>query len=283
MAYAKKYGRRTRINSRYKPLYPMSAERDCIRAANAYMNIYKQVVKEFTPAIILACNRQYQKEFRTDALGADLGSLFDKMKKEFEKRTKGFGLWDMLFGVAKKARNTIRREWKKAVSATLGKEVPPEYYTDEFYDDMLKTWVDENVNKITSLPGESMVEMRNAIYSGFAEGKSVEQIAEEIMRKYNTTASYARCIARDQISTLNYQVTRYQQESVGVKKYRWECLNDSRVRESHRAFNGKAFWWDDPPEMWHTNSAGQKIYEGRRCHPGQDYMCRCIAVPVFED
>ncbi|MDR1706162.1 MAG: hypothetical protein LBS19_15970 [Clostridiales bacterium] len=37
--------------------------------------------------------------------------------------------------------------------------------------------------------------------------------------------------------------------------------------------NGKKFSWSDPPVV-----DGRS---GRRCHPGQDYQCRCAALPVF--
>jgi uncharacterized protein with gpF-like domain len=48
---------------------------------------------------------------------------------------------------------------------------------------------------------------------------------------------------------------------------------------------GKTFKWDEPPEIWHykyRNAAPiGKVYEGRNCYPGEDYQCRCVALPFF--
>ena len=72
-----------------------------------------------------------------------------------------------------------------------------------------------------------------------------------------------------------------QQEDAGCTKYRWSSSKDSRVRDCHRALDGKIFRWDDPPEMWYETKA-DRVYTGRHCHPGEDYCCRCVAIPVFD-
>jgi Phage Mu protein F like protein len=46
--------------------------------------------------------------------------------------------------------------------------------------------------------------------------------------------------------------------------YIWRTQEDSRVRPSHRANDGKVFAWDDPPPTG---------------HPGEDFGCRCRAEP----
>lgn len=47
-------------------------------------------------------------------------------------------------------------------------------------------------------------------------------------------------------------------------RYVWRTRRDERVRASHRANDGRIFDWDDPPATG---------------HPGEDYGCRCRAVP----
>ena len=58
-----------------------------------------------------------------------------------------------------------------------------------------------------------------------------------------------------------------------MEEYVWSTSQDSRVRDSHRRLNRKKFRWDDPPVV--------DPKTGRRCHPGEDYGCRCVALPVF--
>jgi uncharacterized protein with gpF-like domain len=55
---------------------------------------------------------------------------------------------------------------------------------------------------------------------------------------------------------------------------------DSRTRESHAFFNGKIYSWDAPPMGWYRTKRG--IVYTRACNPGEDYGCRCVAMPVFE-
>lgn len=46
------------------------------------------------------------------------------------------------------------------------------------------------------------------------------------------------------------------------------------MRADHRRLNGKIFSWNAPPIV--------DMRTGRRGHPGDDYQCRCVAIPVFE-
>jgi SPP1 gp7 family putative phage head morphogenesis protein len=57
-----------------------------------------------------------------------------------------------------------------------------------------------------------------------------------------------------------------------VSKYEWSGVMDRRERKSHRELEGKIISWDNPPD----------VGNGRKCHPGQDYQCRCCAIPVFD-
>jgi len=50
-------------------------------------------------------------------------------------------------------------------------------------------------------------------------------------------------------------------------QYVWETRGDAKVRLSHRRNEGKIFRWDTPPPTG---------------HPGQDYNCRCLALPYEE-
>ena len=79
--------------------------------------------------------------------------------------------------------------------------------------------------------------------------------------------SRAELIARDQTLKLNGAITKARQTSAGVNSYTWNTSHDDRVRESHAALDGQIISWDAPPE------AG---------HPGEDFQCRCVPIPVIE-
>ncbi len=99
-------------------------------------------------------------------------------------------------------------------------------------------------------------------------GKRVEDLADEIYDRGNVSESKAELIARDQTLKMNGQINQIRQENAGVTQYTWSTSHDERVREEHAALDGQVFSWADPPEPG---------------HPGEDFQCRCIALPVFDD
>ena len=156
-----------------------------------------------------------------------------------------------------------------------------DYYKGEIYDEAIRRWISENILKIKSLPTETLGNMRQIILDSYLKGKSIRDIQKDIQEEYNVSKRYAQLLARDQIATLNAQITKLQQQDAGCRKYKWSTSHDSRVRDCHRSLNGKTFSWDDPPEMWYETKSG-RVYTGRHCHPGEDYCCRCVAIPVFD-
>jgi SPP1 gp7 family putative phage head morphogenesis protein len=103
-----------------------------------------------------------------------------------------------------------------------------------------------------------------------AKGVRVEAVAGELRSRFKVSDSRAELIARDQVLKLNAQITRSRQRAVGINQYQWVTSRDERVRETHVELDGTIQSWDSPPE----------VAEGRFEHPGGDFQCRCIAMPV---
>lgn len=274
-----------RLNSKTTPQYPDSAEREYKRIANGYMRLLNETLAENLPEIMDAYKLHLHGDSRYDD-ARDLEDMvrrvFQKIAQQLEQKLARYGLADMIGKVSKLTKNTSLREWKKAVHETLGIDLLSDYYSGAFYESAIRRWVDENVLRIQSIPKDTLGEMQEIILSGFRKGETITSITKEIQNSYKVSRNRAKMIARDQVATLNSQITKMQQEDAGCKYYRWSDSRDSRVRDCHRALNGKVFSWDDPPEMWYNTKSRGRVNTGRRCHPGEDICCRCIAIPVFD-
>lgn len=126
-------------------------------------------------------------------------------------------------------------------------------------------------------------DIANAVYRSrmFPDGKKGGLVKEinEINEKY--TAKKAKFIARNETGNLNAAVQRSQMEGAGFEMYTWMSMPDGVTRDTHRAMNGLVCRWDDPTvysddggKTWHERKGSMFIGQ-----PGQDYNCRCTAVP----
>jgi len=273
---------------KYRPKYPDSAEREYLRMINEYMAIEKKILMKYIPEIKQIINEgtryrtdskkeneEKRKAARFSAIDnaiVQLTILFKAIKGELDA---AFGLYDLKRQINKIAnldhKLTIQ-EWKKAVSKTLGINLLDDYYSGDYYKEMLEKWVSDNVELIKTVPNQSLGKMKELVYQNYMKGSTTTDIVKEIQRQYEMSKRHAKLIARDQTAKLNAVITESQQRDAGVSRYTWSGVMDQRERRSHRALEGKIFNWDNPPE---TDG-------GRRCHPGQDYQCRCCAIPVFD-
>lgn len=94
-----------------------------------------------------------------------------------------------------------------------------------------------------------------------------EVLRDRLLERGDVSKARAELIARDQTLKLNGAINRAQQTGVGIQSYTWSTSGDERVRETHAALNGQQFMWAAPPPPG---------------HPGEDFQCRCVAVPVID-
>lgn len=285
----KQHHGKTVIPSKYKAKYPDSAERAYIRAVNEYMAIEKKVLMKYVPELKRIIN-DGTPQFNTDAKNENdrkrrlarfsmidntirrLQMLFESIQRELDS---SFGLYDLkrsIEDIAGLGYKLSIKEWKKAVSKTLGIDILEDYYSGDYYREMIDRWVSANVDLIKTQPRESLGRMKELVYQDYMSGRSTTNIVKELQAQFGMDKRHAQLIARDQTAKLNSEITQSQQRDAGVSKYEWSGTLDRRERASHRALEGKVFSWDNPPE---TDG-------GRRCHPGEDYQCRCCALPVFD-
>lgn len=169
-----------------------------------------------------------------------------------------------------------QRQIEKVLGINLRANIPG-------LQDLIDQWRTENVNLIeTGLWADRMEpklrpgllgDVSRVVENAHAQGRRVEYLAGELQERFDVDISRAELIARDQTLKLNAQVNQHRQRAVGVRQYRWGTSRDERTRERHLELHGSLQSWDQPPE----------VGRGRHEHPGGDYQCRCIAIPVAPD
>ncbi len=100
----------------------------------------------------------------------------------------------------------------------------------------------------------------------FNTPKQVEnQIISEAVNKINDRIEI---ISSDQVIKITQGLTIVKCKALGLNQYKWQTMEDDRVRPTHEANNQKVFDWDNPPE--------------KTGHPGTEINCRCKPVIIVD-
>ena len=127
--------------------------------------------------------------------------------------------------------------------------------------------VAENVDLIRTIPGRMHAGIKRKLERELETNPFDQSRLKKIFRdEYGSSGYNLRRIVRDQTSKTIGGLTEIRQTQLGVERYQWLTSQDERVRATHVANSGLMFAWTAPP-----TATG---------HPGQDVMCRCVAIAV---
>lgn len=267
-----------------KPVYPISAERELARAYLPIAAHIRKIAKPFLERLMAIYSVWAEENLRMDArvsLQDAIGEILDEYGDAIDAGMDLKMISSQAERAAKVAKGASIRDWKALVNNALDYKIDTPFY-EETLEDLVNKWTYESTRQITSYPEEYLGKIQEIISWGFTTHQPLVNVYRRIEKITGDTRSHVRMIARDQMGTLNCQMTRYEHESMGVTHYVWVTKRDNRVRECHRELNGKVFSWNNPPAMWYMTKSKGIVYTGRYCHPGEDYGCRCTANPVFE-
>ena len=157
-----------------------------------------------------------------------------------------------------------------------------------------RNWVTENVSLIKSVGKEHLGDVEQIIYRMVRGGNSMQEVRNELERRFNVTRARARLIARDQVNKYNANLTEARQVNLGIKEYIWMNVQDQRVRgnpagkyprvvSNHWIMHEVRCRWDDPTVYWNGKKWVPRTARMPKVHPGIEIQCRCTAVPVLDD
>ncbi|MFL0584707.1 minor capsid protein [Solibacillus silvestris] len=143
---------------------------------------------------------------------------------------------------------------------------------EPWVDDFMGRKIRENVGYIKNIEDEAYGRIEKVVREGVEKGSSAKIIRNSIIEQVEITEGRAQFLAVDQAGSILGQMTAERHKNIGIEKFTWDTSGDERVRDTHRALDGKVFAYDDPPTVG-----------GRQVLPGEDYHCRCVGMPVFDD
>lgn len=168
--------------------------------------------------------------------------------------------------------------------------------SESWVPQVLDKWSREQVSLITKATNDMKDAVARRVRDGVKKGAMPKEITRHVLSEMpGISFRRARIIARDQASKLNAELSRRRMSEAGLETYKWETALDERVRgnpsgkypraiPSHWVMQGKICRWDDPTVC--LNSSGEwekRPSEAVYLHPGQAILCRCVALPNWNE
>ncbi len=170
----------------------------------------------------------------------------------------------------------ILQELDSQFQKVTPKDIMIEPQLDGGVAERLKEQYNKNLNYyIKGWRRDAIYRLREKMEKNVFDGFRAKKMVDTIQSEFGVSKNKAKFLARQETSLLlsKYRQDRY--EKIGIDKYQWSTSGDSRVRDRHKELNGRIFSWDNPPIV--------DTATGRRANPGEDFSCRCVAVPIWED
>jgi len=249
--------------------FPHALAASYARALSALIQRMHSIAYEAFRSVVAARAVEYRKESsRIDATPIDdiLAAL------QWARRRSENGVYNTasLNGIAQRFvqgvsffnRSNINDQLRvKGIDPTTG---------EPWLDAFVRASVQENVTLIKSIEQDYFKRVESIILQGVKNGQSIPDIASAIKGTADISYNKAKFIARDQTGSIIGQMTAKRHQAAGAPRFQWSTSGDRRVREEHAHFDGKVYYYSE--------GAGP-----RRLLPGQDFNCRCVAYPIFED
>lgn len=264
---------------------PVKSQKGIERAYTKELNKLGRALIKSVRADILEPLKANQESFVIDGIANQLSTAFNKLSSTYLGfATESFATstaTNMVAKTSKANKNKFFRSMKAATGVNL-----EEVIVSEGLEDFVSISIQENTKLITDLPDKYLKQVQTIVNNGVKNGTKYKEIEKQIMAKTGSASSKLadriKTIARNEVSTINAQLTLRRSEQLGIKKGIWRTAEDERVRgnpsgpspnakPSHFKANGQEF------EL----SKGLKV-DGEFIKPGIPINCRCFYSPVIE-
>ena len=252
--------------------YPLSLERQYAAAINRFMSKrWKEYAAIAVPMMVPRVDALQDLEPVPGTNGPALGAIVSVSKSlsEFNRRE-------------------LNAFKKIAIGEAFAEDEP-------WLKNVLDEWSREQVTLITKATQDMLDTVARRIRDGVKVGKSAKEVTALINADLpGISYRRARIIARDQTAKLNSSLTQGRMTDAGLETYVWDTAQDERVRgdpgglypkalPSHFVMQGKICRWDDPTVWLENGEWVKRAGDAPYFHPGMAIMCRCVAVPNWNE
>lgn len=167
---------------------------------------------------------------------------------------------------------------KKATDSSMQQSFQDAGWTVQFKPtkairDAMNASVVENVSLIRSIPQSYLKNVEGTVMRGYAAGRDLKQISDELQKHYGVTKRRAAFIARDQSNKLNATVTQARRVELGLFKAVWIHSSGGKHPRPSHVKAGK-----DKLEFDVREGA---LIDGAYIQPGYLPNCRCVSRTVL--
>ena len=250
------------IYPKVKIQYPIGLEREYARELVKYVRKVRDICKQHIPAMVDAA--------MWNAIHAD--GWTEEQTEEIDKditAEEEAAIMAIILAMFNRVKTFNRRQQENIFRSMFS--ATPKEISKEDYEKIRQIWVNQNIELVHSIDRRTLESIRYALSENIIRAVDrkilIEELTESIMHMAEVNEKRAALIACDQVGKLNSQLTQLEQMSRGVEKYKWQTMEDGRVRKQHQSYNQKDFSWSEPPDGG---------------HPGWSYRCRCTAIPLYD-
>lgn len=252
----RKFGSHVELAAVLASVYPQSAEREMRRYLRRYTKELEKVIKEADSLI---------------ADGKPKKAVLRSAKKKIEKLSLKYNPKRVIAKISDQVEGIEEAQFRKSFKKTVGVDMP------QFDKDTFKDEKDDWVLGTLGVIGLFLLSTNTKLDKAMEAPKDkVRAELQKILSESQGMGSIARNRVGDLMAGINTRIY----DMFGIKRYVWRTRRDSVVRDCHKSFDGHIFKITEPPEIWYMTKHG-RVYTGRHCHPGEDYNCRCRAIPLF--
>lgn len=246
--------------------YPSSPERDYYRVLRAVVRELRKYTNQLLPGIKPALKQDADSDDMVQQIlellneGAIIAAALNEVRR-------------LIGNVDNIVRYNINLSFKSCLAVDVF------MHNSALFDKVTGEWYASQSQLINSIVSTYTDKLGGIVSNAVQRGSLYKDVVADVKHLYDVTDNRAKFIARNEVGNLNAIITKTRQQEAGVECYEWSTSRDERVRESHRVMDGNLYYWSrsTPGEI-----NGRKVYPAPALHPGMDYNCRCVAIPIID-